>query len=165
MIYLVLSFVVFIITAVSHFLVFRLNSKARSMLVAFIIYFAGLLLDVLFISNTRSLGMTIPLPFSGIILYLLLSVAYLIYISPVILSDSSPSNTIIETLLVEEKASDRQLTDKLTAVNFIEKRLSEMMRAGLIQKNRHKYKLTSKGNVIARIFLYYRALYKWDRGG
>lgn len=165
MISLVLSFSVFIITAVFHFLVFRLNTKGRSILAAFIIFLAGFLLDVFLISNIGSLWMIVPLPFSSVTFYLLLSASYLIYISSVILADKSPSNTIIETLLVEGKASDKKLIDKLTAKNFIEKRLSEMVRVGLIQKNKNKYKLTRKSRVIAKLFIYYRALYKWDRGG
>lgn len=167
MIYPVLSFGVFIITAVFHFLVFRLNTRRRSIPAAFVIFLAGFLLELFTVFNISSVlsAGVIPLPFSGIAFYMLLSTAYLIYLSPIILSDSSPSNTIIEMILSEGKAFRERLIKKFNSRDYIGKRLAEMVRTGLIRKNKNRYKIAAKGAKVAKLFIFYRDLYKWDRGG
>lgn len=174
MIYLGVSFLVFVATAFFHLIFYKKSLLKQTVLANLLIFLIGLIGELIIISYL-SINNTfpkfsadwkfVPLPFSSLTFYILLSVTYLIYLSSIILADKSPSNTIIEMIINGGKISRKRLINKFAKSNFIEKRLAEMVKTELILENDSTYTVTVRGKTIARLIETYRQIYKWDEGG
>ena len=113
-----ISLTVFFSTVFIHWLLYKKFPSLRTLKTAFVIFFCGLLIVII-----RLLFIKDNIIITPILYYLLFSISFIIYLSPVLLSDQSPSNTIMEIIQKSQKATIKDLQKQIHINIYIKKRL------------------------------------------
>lgn len=83
--------------------------------------------------------------------------------TPALKSDI-PSLIIYKTILEKKSCSEKSLKTSLGSLNLFNEKVNELMLDNLIFKKNGVTKLTLKGKIIAKLFIYYRKILKLPEG-
>lgn len=174
MLYIFFSLTIFVLTIVLHItlanLFPRYLDKSRNTLITYIF---GLFINISLILYLWQLFRLydsnnlwfLPLPGVAIFLYVLLSLAYLIFFLSPFMGEVSPTSTIVLLLKSANQLSKKKIASYFTDYNLVDKRLEKMIVLGWIIKSRDTYLSTYKGGMIAKIIKFYRKLLGWNSFG
>lgn len=181
MIYIITSIFTFILTIVLHIILSniipRFLAKMRNTL---LVYVLGFFINAFFIYFLQNLFINsdifnsgskinynvnnllfLPLLVTANIIYILLSLAYLLFFLSPFMGDESPSSKIF-LLLRRGDLSDRQIVSNFSNQKLIEQRLEDMIDVGWLRKSGNIYVCTSYGRVISGMIRFYRKILSWD---
>lgn len=162
MIYLLLSFFIFISAVILHIilqktiLIFSLGFLINSTLL--------MTLPSLTWSNNMS-WWTFALPLSASGLYLILSSLYLIYYANISYDEGSPSAAIYSRVRKLGKINYSAILKHFSNQDLIVKRLNNLSQIGFIEKRGNNYFILPKGKLVVIFFNLYRKILNWDEGG
>lgn len=111
---------------------------------SFLLYIAGLIIVVLFVFPGG-------LPYTSILVYILLT-SLLLTVSPVpLLGHYSPSSVIIKMLEKEKKMTRKQLYQTFDGKQLILARLDDLVDVGLVRRRADTYIILQKGLLISQL--------------
>lgn len=105
------------------------------------------------------------LPFSTMIIFLLLALAFIIFSISPLLGDESPTSKILLLIRKKKQMSYDQIKTKFSNEKLIKKRLDQMMNLGWIKHAGRGYKTKDKGRRIADVIHFYRKILGWSSFG
>lgn len=108
---------------------------------------------------------SIPLPLTGIFLYIFCSVAYLTMTGTPSLGDESPTTTIVLVLRRKGRLTEKQIFSLFTYQDAIGKRVNDLLDGQWIQKKGNALVATWRGRLIASFFTSYRRILGLSEGG
>ena len=175
MLYLTVSIAAFCLTLTAHVIIYRLFKKIDAdILIAFLTFAVGFILAgslVYFIfrqyqiNNAGDNLWLRPLPLTAVVVYLLLSVAYLIFFLAPYLGEDSPTSTILIMLKKNNRRTFGQIRTKFTNQKLIGLRLVKFIDGGYVRKHHNKYFILPKGKLVATIINFYRQILGWNTFG
>ncbi|MCK9614369.1 MAG: hypothetical protein M0R48_02560 [Candidatus Omnitrophica bacterium] len=158
---------------VAHFIVWKIRPPVHQKSVLIFIFSAILLVGLGLLSNFRQyinlLGVKAPQElyeyFQICIFFISISLAYMVTYSA--LEADSPSLVMIMTIANSgnEGLTQKNFEKKINNDSLIMPRLKDILSEKLAYLDGDIYKLTSKGHIIARIFITYRKIVKRERKG
>jgi len=107
------------------------------------------------------LGGVAPSQAPALVLYVLLSLLSFIWLITPVLGDVAPTSRIIAFLRDNPGASYQSIVQLFRDSDMVEKRLYDVARAGLLEKN-GRYRATAAGRLIAQGIMFYLALISWE---
>lgn len=172
MIDLALSLALFSVTWLLHVLWFRVRqprARIQGLLLLFssggLVLAAGLAWAPWRHAGVEALVRSPALPVTAIVLYVLLSLVYIVVYTAV--EVDSPS--VLIALLVHHRGAQgityAELREALTNENLVLNRLADLVAAGSVSSDGSSYRLEARGLIIARVFAAYRALLGRGLGG
>lgn len=162
MIYIFISFIIFISTVINHVIFYRLDKKIKNVKELNMLVFPLWLLIQILVQNLIKSSVII----NSTIFYICLILIYLIYFFSFKSGEKSPSAKLFLALNTAQKQklakkeiialySDSEITD----------RLDMLVDVGVITKEKDKYKILPKGHTIAKLVQIYRKILGWEVGG
>lgn len=149
MLYLLLSFIFFLLTALVHVLVKRLT-----------ILPLGFVLNAIFMFWINK-----PLPLTGIVIYGLLVFLYVIYFKSINLNEPSPSAAIYLLIKNQGEQTEREVLSKFSDKRLVINRLTDLEMEGFIKKREGRLYLTSKSFYLIKFFIFYSKILGLKEGG
>lgn len=172
MIYLVISVLVFLVTIPVHIIIHRILLYFDSLsFKTVIVFLLGLIVDVvlvfsLYLSNREAVNIwNMPLPYTAVIFYLLLTAVYMIFYTSPFLGNISPSTEILLLLRRYKKMSYQKILSCFTGKELVLDRLKSLEEAKLIKYHQYRYTILPAGRRIVLFFVWFRKLLNWNRGG
>lgn len=171
MIYLVASFFTFLLMTFLHIFLFRfLAQRGVKTLRTVGVYLFGFIISLFIFGFFQTLAnpKTIfwwPLPLTSIVLYSQLSFLYLIFFTSPYLGDESPAAKIIFLVKKNGRLSYEKIKREFSDEELVIKRLDDLVKSGLIIRQKDNYYSAKSGQRLARIINFYRRLLHWGKGG
>lgn len=172
MIYIVSSVVFFLITVSVHREVFFLvRNNPKSVVRSMIVFPVGLFIFA-FISfvviprlQFNNPWWIMPLPFTGVILYLIFSFLFVIYFNGIYLGEASPTIALLLLLQKRHVLREKEIFEAFSDESFIGSRLQNLTDSGMVNKKRNRFYATLQGQRIVSFVDFYRNLLGWHEGG
>ncbi|MEW6618872.1 MAG: hypothetical protein AB1422_05935 [bacterium] len=152
-----------------HLIVWKIHLPKRQTKALLEIFFGTLIISILTLWNSASFGIFVVesfLEYFHICLFFIsFTLAYIITYSGI--EADSPSLVIIRKVAeagsegLDQKEFDRMMRDDL----LIKPRIKDLLSDKMVYMEGDKYKLRSKGALMARIFIFYRQLLNAPKGG
>lgn len=108
---------------------------------------------------------SLPLPLTGIFLYIFCSLAYLAITGSPTLGDESPTTKILLGLRRKGPLTQKQIFSLFTYREVIGKRMNDLLESQWIQKKGNALVATRRGRLIASFFTSYRRILGLSEGG
>lgn len=160
----VVTIIIFVLASVTHIGLYRtIGEKTFWGVKLFLVYLAGFFLDLLlvfYISWSSS-----SLPFTSLVLYLLLTGVYFIFYISAFLGDESPATKIFRQIRKNGRATYDDLVKSFSDKKLVLKRIEEMKTASWIAEKKGLYRLAPRGLYIMKMINFYRGILKWERSG
>ena len=106
-----------------------------------------------------------PAPATALVLYALLSLLSFIWLITPVLGDTAPTSRIIAFLRARPGALFRSIADLFDNKDMVEKRLHDLVLAGLVERTHDVYRPTLPGKLVAWAVLRYLHLISWEVNG
>lgn len=176
MIYLGVTFIIFLLTVVGHIGYHRLTIwLGKKSFKTIRIFFLGFLLNSYFMvhifmatieeTSVTSSPWLYPLPLSGAFFYIMLFFSYIIYSASPYLGQEGPTSKLLMLLQKHPNLTEEQIVDSFTDEETILDRIADLIRVQWIIKRSKYMKITTKGAFLAKLLLWYRALLHVKYGG
>jgi hypothetical protein len=108
---------------------------------------------------------TLSLPLTSLVMYLLAAVIQAIFFTGPYLSDEAPSAKILTTLSVNKRMSEREIQNMFSNRVLVLKRIDDLYKGQMIVRKKGKLLMTDKGNNTATVLETYRNILGWGKGG
>lgn len=173
MIFLFLSGIIFLITFIIHILLHRFLLRYKIVTFKSLSIFAfGFILDlggVIYLYENVPINnseiLFTPLPVTALILYVLLSLNFAIFMTSIYLKDQSPSAKLVWLVKINSKAELKEIKHYFSNSELIFKRLADLVRVRWIKKEGARYKIITRGKLIIKFIYFYRSLLGWKITG
>lgn len=130
----------------------RMLRYGKRTLAIFLVYPLGLI----------AFGVITTLSYAAMIVYSLLSLlAFILLITPV-LGDTAPTSRMLLYLRDHRRSSVRALVQLFSDKTMIEKRLDDLVTAGLVCVHDGRYMATAAGKLVAWVIVRYVKLIDWE---
>ncbi len=175
MINIFISIMVFLAVSVIHVGIYRMLKKIGiKSFKTVIIYVLGFLLlsfvswpivsSAAYLAHNTA-GLDVLLPFSSLLIYLLVSILAIMFFTSPYTGDISPTLQIIRLLKRNGAMSNKDLLDSFSADELIDNRLRFLVQSGYVQKKRASFYITPKGLRLISVINMYRKWIKWKSSG
>src|SRR3989344_236926 len=165
-IYIFISIAIFFLTVLVHIVLANFFSnyllKIKN---TFLTYLFGFLVELFLIdhlfSSTTYDGRDvwfIPLVMSGIALYVLLSISYLVFFLSPFMGEESPTSKIFILLMRKHRISRKDILHHFNDKDLIDIRISRLEKTGWVERKGTHYFTSPAGAIIATFILFYRRL-------
>ena len=165
MLYVQISFSLFIISVICHIIVHKLLLKIRIITFkASFVFLLGFIINTNILSEYSKNSSSNELFFVSLVLYAVLAANYLLIVITPYLGYISPASKII--LLLRQRAlTSEEILSHFSNREEIDQRLDDLVNDGLIQKENVYYKTLNKGKVFLAIISVYRNTLKLKEAG
>ena len=165
-IYILISIAIFLLTVLIHIALANFFSNYLSkMKNTFLTYLFGFLVELFLtaylLGSTTYDGRDVwfmPLALSGIAVYALLSIAYLIFFLSPFMGEESPTSKIFILLMKKHRISRKDILDHFNDKDLIDIRISRLEQTGWVERKGTHYFSSPAGAIIATFILFYRRL-------
>lgn len=167
MAYVSASIAIFLITEILHIILHRiLRAKGILTMKSSVIFLGGLAVDLYAVysisgetAGRASNGIwLLPIPFSGIMVYIFLSLVFIIFYTHPAVPYISPS-TLLLGYLTKKRMRYSEIIRRFTNKMLIDERLDDLEESGLVIRKGSIYSLTTRGQNLAKIMEFYKRLF------
>lgn len=152
---LLLAFLIFFIAVTVHAIVHRLLLRIKIVtLRSIIVYLLGL-----FVLSYIVFSYQLPIPFTGIVIYLLLSSIIMFFYFAICLGGDTPSAKIIASFHHKTTQTFEDILGLFTDDILIWKRIADLEVTHFIYKHNNTYTVTKRGAVLVLIAHWYRSIF------
>jgi hypothetical protein len=158
-----ISLIIFCISVTIHVIVFRKFSDfGKKNYKTSVVFVAGffLLVFVLGINGQNNLW-----TYSSLLLYILISIYYVLLLTTLFLGEKGPSIQILDILVKNKSATFREMVLHFQRDNPTGKRLKDLVKTHIIEVRKGRYYISRKGKKAKRIIDLYRSMTGWYSSG
>lgn len=99
---------------------------------------------------------TLALPLTGFVAYVLLSLCSFLFYITARLEGEIPTSIILRSFKTHKRQNYRELCTLFTRRGLIDKRIGDLLHAGLIRYRRGRYVVTARGHLVAKLLFWYQ---------
>lgn len=152
-----LSYVIFVgIHVILHRYLVRIDKKTFA---SVLVFFIGLLI------HAGISFLFLPLPWTSITLYGLLSWLHIVIFTESYYGDMGPSRQILAALKEKKAMTYQEIVNLFSDHVLIEKRIHNLQHDGLVTGDKSRLQATGRGLKLHRLLESYRALLQWKSSG
>lgn len=171
MVYILISIILFILTVIIHIFTHRILVKVGVVTFKTVgVFLIGFLINFITIifyynknkSNMRGELWLMPIPFTAVVLYGLLLLVYFALFTGPCWGEESPSSKIFLMVKKKKGMNIAEIKNNFRNEDLVMRRIDDLIGVNWLEKQKGKYKVTSRGKLILKFIIFYRKILGWE---
>ncbi|OGG04283.1 hypothetical protein A2Z33_03990 [Candidatus Gottesmanbacteria bacterium RBG_16_52_11] len=168
------SITIFLLVAGAHILIHNAAASGRIYLPRsiFLFFISGGLLNWMVLNTLPRLGhsgwaalLMYPLPLTATVIYVVISVIYILYSGSAVYGDYSPSAKIYLYLVKRGRATEKELKKLFSDTELVTNRINDLIHMGFVGRKSDAYFVSTKGKFLYILIEIYRRIIGWRSSG